>query len=192
MSTPASDEQVEQLERKWLQSYPVALSGRIGSIVHHCARLHLAAVAEKDAEIKRLVSEEIQRIQHLNRLATWAQQDPTGPWHKEAIQAWVLNEIRAALGQENKPVGWQPETASLEQENKRLVEEYGAYRIGKQVNENALLLQLSTLRTHLRAVCEAAATMMNGSSYERVNISHLKQFDDALTAATPLLGKEEA
>ena len=45
---------------------------------------------------------------HLNRLATWAQQDPTGPTCAKGVQRWVLNEIRLALGQRGEPTPYVP------------------------------------------------------------------------------------
>lgn len=45
---------------------------------------------------------------HLNRLATWAQQDPTGPTCAKDVQQWVLNEIRLALGQSVEPTPYVP------------------------------------------------------------------------------------
>jgi hypothetical protein len=59
---------------------------------------------------------QLNAIKHLNRIATWVQQDPTGPWNKLEIQKWVLNEIRTALGQEPLPQLWQPESVNLEAE----------------------------------------------------------------------------
>lgn len=62
--------------------------------------------------IAALEAENIRRIRHLNRLATWAQQDPTGPlpeWRGAQVQSWVLNEIRAALGSNPAPQPWTPE-----------------------------------------------------------------------------------
>lgn len=62
--------------------------------------------------IVRLEAEDIRRIRHLNRLATWAQQDPTGPlphWAGCRVQSWVLNEIRCALGGQSEPQAFEPE-----------------------------------------------------------------------------------
>jgi hypothetical protein len=58
--------------------------------------------------IERLEVENIRRIKHLNRLASWAQQDPSGPWHKKYIQEWVLKEIACALGSPDRPTLWKP------------------------------------------------------------------------------------
>ena len=73
-------------------------------------------IARQAAEIRRLTLEldaikatEVARIKHVNRLATWASQDPTGPWEKYEIQRWVLNELRACLGQPlDDSTHWQP------------------------------------------------------------------------------------
>lgn len=59
-------------------------------------------------ELQKLRLEKLASIKHLNRLATWAQQDPTGPWEKLEIQNWVLNEIKGALGQPVEATKWQP------------------------------------------------------------------------------------
>lgn len=56
----------------------------------------------------RLKAESVRRIRHLNRLATWAQQDPTGPLCAKGVQAWVLSELRAALGADYQPTEWSP------------------------------------------------------------------------------------
>lgn len=65
-------------------------------------------ITHLEAENAKLKAEKIASIKHLNRLATWAQQDPTGPWEKFEIQQWVLNEIKAAMGQEVESTTWQP------------------------------------------------------------------------------------
>jgi len=61
--------------------------------------------------IVALETENVRRIRHLNRLASWAQQDPTGPlpsWKGMEVRGWVLNEIRGALGQKQEPQSWKP------------------------------------------------------------------------------------
>lgn len=76
---------------------------------------HNAALRRRSASRDR---EEVRRIKHLNRLATWAQQDPTGPMNTEQnshVKEWVLGEIQAALGADLKPSEWQPSYIDLQQ-----------------------------------------------------------------------------
>lgn len=73
----------------------------------------LERLRKAEAEILAIQQEEVRRIRHLNRLGTWAQQDPTGPIVRDQIQAWVLAELKAALGSAYEPTSWQPETAMI-------------------------------------------------------------------------------
>lgn len=79
-----------------------------------CVAADFARKLERERDEARAM--QLNAIKHLNRIATWVQQDPTGPWNKLEIQKWVLNEIRAALGQEPLPQLWQPESVNLEAE----------------------------------------------------------------------------
>lgn len=76
----------------------------------------LERLQKAEAELLAIQQEEVRRIRHLNRLGTWAQQDATGPIIKDQIQAWVLAELKAALGSAYEPTSWQPETAIAEQD----------------------------------------------------------------------------
>ena len=58
-------------------------------------------------------AEEVRRIKHLNRIATWAQQDPTGPVNAGGVRDWLLNELKAAMGGEWKKLSWQPNYMQL-------------------------------------------------------------------------------
>jgi hypothetical protein len=68
----------------------------------------------KDAELKRLRSENIQRNRHLKRLSTWCRQDATCPI-PAPVKQWVLNEIEAALGSDWIDCGWTPVAISLQE-----------------------------------------------------------------------------
>lgn len=89
---------------------------------------HRLAAAESERD--ELASRNVAAIKHLNRLATWAQQDPTGPHEKHSIQQWVLNEIKSALGTPTIQQ-WTPPYMALQDqlstalaENERLRAEY--------------------------------------------------------------------
>ena len=72
------------------------------------------------AEVETLAAQRLLTIRHLNRLATWAQQDPTGPlpsYYGMRVQAWVLNEIKQALGGDSEPVEFEPECFDAEKPN---------------------------------------------------------------------------
>lgn len=56
-----------------------------------------------EAARDNIKAEDVRRIRHINRVATWAQQDPTGPLNTHQgmqVREWVLNELKAALGSE--------------------------------------------------------------------------------------------
>ncbi len=81
----------------------------------HERKMRKEIVDAIESERKRaegLEQRELQSIKYLNRLATWAQQDPTGPWEKYKIQEWVLNQIKGALGQKIEETDWQPKALS--------------------------------------------------------------------------------
>lgn len=80
---------------------------------HAVAREAAAQLAALQQKVEEMTKEEVRRISHLNRLATWAQQDPTGPWEKLEIQKWVLSELKSALGQRADETAWQPEVLTL-------------------------------------------------------------------------------
>lgn len=87
---------------------------------------YAVALRETDADLKKCEEEEIRRIRHLNRLASWAQQDPTGPlpvWMGSRVQEWVLNELKAALGAKVDPTAWQPDYHELKADRDRLAGE---------------------------------------------------------------------
>lgn len=71
-----------------------------------------SAIESERKRAEGLEQRELQSIKYLNRLATWAQQDPTGPWEKYKIQEWVLNQIKGALGQKIEETDWQPKALS--------------------------------------------------------------------------------
>jgi hypothetical protein len=76
--------------------------------------------------VNELEREEVRRIKHLNRLGTWAQQDPTGPLRtSEAwnVKDWVLNELKAALGSEWKQQEWEPSYLKLRDERDKLLKQ---------------------------------------------------------------------
>lgn len=80
-------------------------------------RLEIEYLQQKLSQIEQ---EEVRRIRHLNRLGTWAQQDPTGPLQVHGIQEWVLAELKAALGSAYEPTAWQPETSEHSQKEGEL------------------------------------------------------------------------
>lgn len=79
-------------------------------------------VSQLREELEKIKTEEVRRIRHLNRLGTWAQQDPTGPLVAGNIQQFVLRELEAALGSEYKPSAWQPDYFKLQEQNADLRE----------------------------------------------------------------------
>lgn len=90
----------------------------------------LEEALKENAELKQ---EEIRRIKYLNKLATWAQQDPTGPIAAEGIRAWVLEQIKGAFGQTPEPTCFVPQTElyeRLQEENAALREFYQAASTG--------------------------------------------------------------
>lgn len=75
------------------------------------------ALQDMQNDLGKSREEKLNAIRHLNRLATWAQQDPTGPLSTGDagnVQAWVLNEIRQALGQYGKELPHTPEVIRLQ------------------------------------------------------------------------------
>lgn len=90
------------------------------------------------AETSSLQQEQVRRIKYLNRLGSWAQQDPTGPMNtaeNNQVKEWVLAELKAALGSEYEPTEWQPsyirlqdEFATLQRENAELEQNAAALR----------------------------------------------------------------
>ena len=88
----------------------------------------LDRLQKAEEELLAIQQEEVRRIRHLNRLGTWAQQDPTGPIVRDQIQAWVLAELKAALGSAYEPTSWQPETAVTEQLQDRLQKAEGVLK----------------------------------------------------------------
>ncbi len=104
---------------------------------------HSMTRAQAEEELKTcheslmaIKQEEVRRIKHLNRLGSWAQQDPTGPLNTEAsrnVKEWVLNELKAALGSEWKQQEWEPSYIKLRDERDELL---------KQVNERKLKHEL--------------------------------------------------
>lgn len=81
----------------------------VRAIQNDARRDVLDQLEKAEAEMLAIQQEEARRIRHLNRLGSWAQQDCTGPIIKDQIQAWVLSELRAALGSAYEPTSWQPE-----------------------------------------------------------------------------------
>lgn len=113
---PQNQEQQEQAGEQFTEAWfdsERALSTEAGKAM-------LERLQKAEGELLAIKQEEVRRIRHLNRLGTWAQQDPTGPIVRDQIQAWVLTELKAALGSAYEPTSWQPETAIAEQENKEL------------------------------------------------------------------------
>jgi hypothetical protein len=123
MPTPTPNQTIEEMIEKCAEQitslwdfkdtagYPLALQKTKQNILQHFDPL-----IRKAQEVDKLKVQQLKGVAALNRLATWAQQDPTGPWNKLEIQKWVLNQIRLALGQEELPELWQPTSVSLEQE----------------------------------------------------------------------------
>lgn len=75
--------------------------------------------ADLESKLRKAEEEEVRRIAYLNRLASWAQQDPTGPWEKYEIQEWVLNEIKGALGSRVDETKWKPSIIELKDRLKK-------------------------------------------------------------------------
>lgn len=100
-------------------------------------RAHFHDATKLGERVGELEKENIRRIRHLNRLASWAQQDPTGPMIADKVQEWVLEEIKSALGVEANGADWQPEfvarITSLEKQlrDEKLVSE----GLGRLVND---------------------------------------------------------
>lgn len=123
--------------------------------------------AERDAlkaENERLKQGEVRRIAYLNRLATWAQQDPTGPWEKLDIQEWVLNQIKGALGQPVKGESrWHPrivdEIYALKSSNWKLREAL------KKTHDEMLALAKKFKMDHAPChICESLKTLGGNSA----------------------------
>lgn len=119
------------------------------------SRIQAACLEHADklqAEVEKLKQEDVRRIQHLNRLGSWAQQDPTGPlpdWMGRAIQQWVLEELKAALGTEYKATSWQPSYLKLRDERE------------------ALLARVDRLRTALIPLLQKVIAMRDGMKPKR-------------------------
>ena len=94
----------------------------------------ISRLERAERELNNIQQEEVRRIKHLNRLATWAQQDPTGPIVASQIQEWVLNELGAALGAHYKPTSWRPESHQFE----NLQEQLAAERTAREQAEAKL------------------------------------------------------
>lgn len=103
--TPRTDEQWERHDHETIDE----ASARCRHFARTLERELAAAKRERDEANARLVNS----IKHLNRLGSWAQQDPTGPFESAQIQQWVLSELRAALGQDYEPTKWQPSILML-------------------------------------------------------------------------------
>lgn len=119
----------------------------------------LEHAAELQREVERLKEEDVRRIRHLNRLGSWAQQDPTGPlpsWMGSAVQQWVLEELKAALGTEYRATSWQPSYLELRDERDRLAARVERLRASRNVMANAFN-QFAAARTD--ADRESAAKM---------------------------------
>lgn len=129
--------------------------------------------AEKaEAELAAVKTEEVRRIRHLNRLATWAQQDPTGPWHAGRIQEWVLNEIKAALGAVCDPTAWQPSYYELRDRAEKAEAERNALlndlsrEVQTTIKSDTEFLQIKKERDALRDQLTAAQKQRDAAQKE--------------------------
>lgn len=69
-----------------------------------------AQLEEAKKKRRELEAQNVERTRHINKVATWASQDVTGPWDKLEIQQWILNELAMALGgQPMTHSAWKPE-----------------------------------------------------------------------------------
>lgn len=164
-------EQVEHLAGKWFNSCE---DSRNIELARHCARLHLAAVAEKDVELANLKTSSGHEIFNL----------------KQRLEESRLGVILL----ENAVRNYEQSKASLEQENRRLVEELNqakrmsnpdTHRLTRMCGD--LTVERDTLRAHLRAVCEAAEVLLKGNvPFSKLNMKAV------ITAAAPLLAEQPA
>lgn len=126
-----------------------------------------SVLAVEQAERKRVEAEEINRIRYLNKLATWAQQDPTMPI-PAPVQEWVLEQIKGAFGQTPMEVGWVPDIIYLKEEllntKNRLTNAHNVTECYKadyhrmEQRYSDVLLECTRLRESLRLADELADT----------------------------------
>lgn len=170
----SSDEQAEQLAREWRE----VITGDemlLEDDVKHCARLHLAAVAEKDKELGQLR-------------------------HNFIVSQKCVAELREDLNIKRDQLRESDtKITSLEQENRRLVEDGQrdmiSFNHAAKFATDAMLKMandIHTLRTALRAVCEAAKQFLNPDVTDTGYMNNKTILHEALTAAASLLAKHPA
>lgn len=119
MTQPISNEAVEAATNETWNKHAPNRKPAWGRVIDEETCFHLMATAAESAVTKACAerdAEEVRRIKHLNRLGSWAQQDPTGPLnteHAQNVRDWVLAELKAALGSKYEPTEWQPDYLKL-------------------------------------------------------------------------------
>ena len=153
----------------------------------------LAAERERDeanAAIRTLEKLELDRVKHLNRLASWAQQDPTGPRESHQIQSWVLSEIKQALGAQTDITKFEPDYLTLKQERDALRQQLEEAKKDNQTIKSTLENKRRELQMFHRALNETEAKLSQRGT-GRLTVLQVKSDVTYFFPATCVDGREE-